>query len=238
MIYAGILAAGFGVRMHRQDLPKPFLMLGSKPIIIHTLEQFLVNERVNSIVVVVAETWKKYAEDLFNKNNITNKNVTVILGGESKTESVSLSVKHLLENSNANEDDILLIHDAIRPFVTQRVINENIDKAVEFGAVSTTMATNDTIVVSMDGDLLSEIPAKYTMLAEQTPQTFNLITLNKMFEKAANEGVILKQETEIARLFLRLGGEMHMVKGEYSNNKIINPYDLEIANALLTERSK
>ncbi|WP_312447542.1 IspD/TarI family cytidylyltransferase [Lacrimispora sp.] len=238
MIYAGIMAAGFGVRMHRQDLPKPFLSLGSRPIIIHTLEQFLINPRVDSIIVVVAETWKTYADDLIRKYNAMGKEIVVISGGESKTESVSLVARYVTEKFGTGDDDILITHDAIRPFVTQRMIDDNIDTAQEYGAASTVMTTNDTIVVSTDGRRLSEIPKKFMMLAEQTPQTFNLKTLKAVFEKAEGEGVRLKDETELARLFLRFGGEIHLVRGEYSNTKIINPYDLEVSNALLRERSK
>lgn len=238
MIYAGIMAAGFGVRMHRQDLPKPFLSIGSKPIIIHTLEQFLINPKVDSIITVVAETWQTYADDLIHKYNTMGKEVAVISGGESKTESVSLVAKYVAEKFGVSDDDILITHDAIRPFVTQRMIDENIDIALKYGAASTVMTTNDTIVVSTDSERLSGVPAKFTMLAEQTPQTFNLKALIGMFDKAASEGVSLEGETELARLFLRFGGEIRLVKGEYSNTKIINPYDLEIANALLRERSK
>lgn len=238
MIYAGIMAAGFGVRMHRQDLPKPFLSLGSKPIIIHTLEQFFVNSNVGSIVVVVAEAWRTYADDLIRKHNTFGKEVTVIPGGMSKTESISLIVSHLVEMNGVKEGDVLVIHDAIRPFVTQRMINENIEVASRHGAASTVMTTNDTIVVSLDGDRLSEIPTKSRMFAEQTPLAFELNTLSSIFSKAISVGAVLKNETDLLRLCLRLGEEIHLVKGEYSNSKIINPYDLEIANALLTERSK
>lgn len=238
MIFSTVLAAGFGVRMHRQDLPKPFLMLGSKPIIIHTLEQFFINKNVDEIIVVVANTWKSYAEDLINKYNIFGKEVAVICGGDSKTESVSLVTDYLFQNFKIGKDDIIIAHDAIRPFVTQRMINDNIEAVKSYNAVTTAMITNDTIVVSTDGKHLHEIPQKYTMLAEQTPQTFKLISLHAMFEEVKSLGVDLKNETELARLYMRYGGEVGIVKGEYSNNKIINPYDLEIANALLMEKSK
>lgn len=238
MIYAAILAAGFGVRMHRQDLPKPFLALGSKPIIIHTLEQFFLNRRVDKIIVVTADTWRTYAEDLIRRYNTFGKAVSVISGGKSKTESVSLVVKYITENFQTGDTDILVSHDAVRPFITQRMIDENIDAAFAYHAVSTVMTTNDTIVVSVDGMRLHEVPTKYTMLAAQTPQSFHLKTLDAMFNRAIRAGVELKDETELVRLYMRYGGDVRLVKGEYSNMKIINPYDLEVANALLEERLK
>ena len=238
MIYAAVLAAGFGARMHRQDLPKPFLLLGSKPIIIHTLEQFYINQSIDKIIVVVADTWRTYAEDLIHKHNTFGKDVAVIAGGESKTESVELVTTYITKNTSANDDDILLTHDAIRPFVTQRMIDDNIETAKVCGAACTVMTTNDTIVVSTDGKKMSEVPLKYQMFAEQTPQTYKLDALKAMFTFALKENTKFNNETDLARLFLRYGGEMRLVKGEYSNMKIINPYDLEIANALLVERAK
>lgn len=238
MIYTAILAAGLGVRMSRQDLPKPFLMLGSKQIIIHALEQFYVNQDIGRIIVVVAEPWRTYAEDLLYKYGTLGKDVTVIAGGGSKTESVKLVTEYITKNYGLADDDVLLTHDAIRPFVTQRIINDNIAAARAFGAATTAMTTNDTIVVSTDGVKMSEVPSKYQMYAEQTPQTFQLPALANMFAVAVKENVELIAETAIARLFLRFGGDMRLVDGEYSNMKIINPYDLEVANALLMERDK
>jgi 2-C-methyl-D-erythritol 4-phosphate cytidylyltransferase len=238
MIYAGILAAGYGTRMHRQDLPKPFLTLGSKPIIIHSLEPFFINGNVDNIIVVAAEAWCTYAEDLIAKHNTFGKKTTVISGGGSKVESVAVMTEYISKNFGVGEDDILITHDAIRPFVTQRIIDENIKVATKNKAANTVMTTNDTIVSTTDGERLGEVPPKQTMFAEQTPQTFNLKSLNTMFEKALNSGVILSQEAAIARLFMKFVGDVWLVEGEYSNTKIMNPYDLEIANALLMEISK
>ncbi len=238
MIYAAVLAAGLGVRMHRQDLPKPFLALGNKPIIIHTLEQFYVNKQIGHIIVVTADTWRTYAEDTISRYGTMGKKVTVIRGGESKTESIKLVAEYINEKFGVSGKDILVTHDAIRPFVTQRMIDENIDAALKFGAVSTVMTTNDTIVVSADGVKMREVPRKLQMFAEQTPQTFNLEKLNEVFSGAEKENVKFGEETAIARLFMRFGHEIRLVRGEYSNMKIINPYDLEVANALLVEREK
>ena len=238
MIYSAILAAGFGTRMHRQDLPKPFLPLGSKPIIIHTLEQFCVNPNVDCIIIVTADTWRTYAEDLIRKYNIFDKDITVIAGGSSKTESIELVSEYILANKAITNEDIIITHDAIRPFVTQRIINDNIEVARAYDASTTVITTNDTIVISTDEVKMDEVPHKYQMFAEQTPQTFKLPDLVEMFTKAKKENIKFSDETSIARLFLKFGGEMRLVQGEYSNMKIINPYDLEIANALLAESEK
>jgi 2-C-methyl-D-erythritol 4-phosphate cytidylyltransferase len=236
MIYAGILAAGPGTRMHRQDTPKPFLPLGEKPIAIHTLEQFFANPRVEKAIVVVSESWKQFAEDSIARYDAMGTDTAVIAGGENKTLSVKMIVDYIAATRGVFDDDILLTHDAIRPFVTQRMIDENIETASKYGAASTVMTTNDTIVVSNDGSALSEVPPKQRMFAEQTPQTYKLKTLIAVFKEAEARGVMLGEETELARLCIRQGHTMRLVAGEYSNMKIVNPYDLEVANALLKER--
>jgi len=237
MIYAGILAAGVGERMHRQDLPKQFLNLGSKPIIIHTLEQFYINPQIGKVIVVAPDDWRQYAEDLIGRFDTMSTEVTVINGGATKIISVQMTIEHIERNFGIDGGDILITHDAVRPFITQRMIDDNIEAAKTFGAASTVMTTNDTIVVSNDGQTLSEVPSKPKMFAEQTPLTFNLKSLAEVFKKAIGCNISLENESELARLYISQDRSMRLVKGEYSNMKIINPYDLEVAEALLRERN-
>ncbi len=236
MVYAGIMAAGLGVRMQRQDIPKQFLLLGEKPIIVHTLEQFYIHPRIDKIIVVVPETWKRYTEDLTAKYDRMGKDVLMISGGRNKAESIHMAAQYIENAWGIDEGDILLAHDAIRPFVTQRIIDDNIDFALAHGAANTAMITNDTVIISEDGLVLLDIPDKSVMYAEQTPQTYMLTNLMDAIEAAVRNGVELHEETELSRLYIRHGHEMHLVRGEYFNMKIINPYDLEVANALLKER--
>ena len=236
MVYAGILAAGLGIRMHRQDMPKQFLPLGSKPIIIHTLEQFFINSAVDRIIVIAPENWIPYTEDLIKRHNLAGKDYTVISGGANKAVSISMSAMHIQKTWGVSNKDILVAHDAIRPFITQRLIDENIKTAQKHGAANTAIVMNDTIMVSKDGKNVHEISPFGQMFAEQTPQTYSLPKLMHMFSTAAASGILLEHDPELPRLWLRLGETLPMVKGEYFNMKIINPYDLEVANALLKER--
>lgn len=236
MIYAGILAAGLGERMHRQDMPKQFLPLGEKPIIIHTMEQFFLNPQIGRIIIVAPESWKLYAEDLISRHDAMGKECFVITGGKNKAESINAVAQYIDEKWGITDEDVLIAHDAIRPFITQRIINDNIETAKRYGAANTVMVTNDAILVSKDGLLLDEVPPHETMYAEQTPQTYMISRLKTAIEKAVSEGVKLKDENELPRLYIKSGNRMCLVRGEYSNMKIINPYDLEVANALLKER--
>jgi 2-C-methyl-D-erythritol 4-phosphate cytidylyltransferase len=236
MIYAGILAAGLGVRMHRTDLPKQFLPLGEKPIILHTLEQFFLNPRVGKIVVAAPDTWKLYTEDMVARCDTMGKAVYVISGGASKPESIRLLAQYIENTWGLAADDVLIAHDAIRPFITQRIIDDNIHAAQHYGAANTVMPTNDTIIVSLDRQSLSEIPPREQMFGEQTPQTYMLPRLKEMFQRVEAGELSLQGEPELPGLYIKSGQTMRLVSGEYSNMKIITPYDLEVAQALLKER--
>jgi 2-C-methyl-D-erythritol 4-phosphate cytidylyltransferase len=236
MIYAAVLAAGLGLRMHRSDLPKQFLPLGEKPILIHTLEQFFVHPRVGRVIIVAPETWKLYTEDLTADYDSMGKEVFVISGGANKTESIGVAAAYIDGKWGIEDGDVLIAHDAIRPFITQRIIDDNINAAAECGAANTVMRTNDTILVSEDGLLLKEVPDHNRMYAEQTPQTYMLPALKETLARVAEKGILLRDESELPRLYVQSGRAMRLVRGEYSNMKIINPYDLEVANALLQER--
>lgn len=235
MIYASILAGGVGARMHRMDLPKQYLLLGSKPILVHTLEQFAVHPAIDRLFVVAPDDWILYTEDLL-KKWLPSVEAVVLGGGANKTESVAKVVAYIEAQWGVQAEDILLTHDAIRPFVTQRIIEENIAQARLYGAANTVMTTADTIVTSDDGVRIAEVPPKRCMYAEQTPQTFCIRLLQEVFAAAGAEAV--RREYELSRLCRQPGREIYLVRGEYSNMKIINPYDLEVANALIKEMAK
>ncbi|MDR0220521.1 MAG: D-ribitol-5-phosphate cytidylyltransferase [Lachnospiraceae bacterium] len=236
MTYAGILAAGLGVRMHRQDLPKQFLPLGEKPIIIHTLEQFFVNPGIDRIVVVAPGEWLQYAVDLLGQYNLADKEYAVISGGVNKTESIGIVARYIADKYGISAGDALVAHDAIRPFITQRIIDDHIAALLRYDAVNTAGLTNDAIIFSDDGENVDDVPPHMHMYAEQTPQSYSLPKLLELLTKAEEKKILLAKESELPRLWLRLGYGMGLVMGEYSNMKIINPYDLEVAEALLRER--
>lgn len=231
MVYAGILAGGIGVRMNRHDLPKQYLSLGNKPIIIHTLEQFILSPQIDKIVVVVPSDWEIYTRDLLEKQIPFKRDMHIITGGENKNRSIMKIVEFIGNEWGINDDDILINHDAIRPFITQRIINDNITTARKYHAVNTALHTPDTIAVSDDGVVINEIIPIGSTYSEQTPQTFNILKLKSAYDNTPDEELI--REIDAVRLMLNNGHTVHIVKGERSNIKIVYPYDLDVANALL-----
>lgn len=233
MIYAEILAGGNGTRMGTTDMPKQFLMLGSKPVFIHTIEQFLMNPTIDGVIVCCPKQWTFHANDMIRKFIKSNREkLHIVCGGESRNDSILCGCKFILEKFGFKDDDIMITHDAVRPFITQRIINDNIAKAIQYGAVDTVVEAFDTIVESVDATTIQSIPVRNNMYQGQTPQSFNLNKLYTILRSlTVEEEQIL---TDACKAFVLKGEKVYLVKGELYNMKITTSYDLKVANALVS----
>ncbi len=236
MVYAEILAGGKGTRMGNTELPKQFLMIGKKPILIHTIEQFMLNTQVDKILVCCPKQWMSYTEDLVKKYIPMKDKVVVVQGGASRNETILNGCKYIQDNFGVNEDDVIITHDAVRPFLTQRIITDNIEGAREHLATDTVVEAFDTIVESVNGETITSIPVRDHMYQGQTPQSFNM---KKMLEVFAS---MTKEEEEIltdaCKIFVLKGEKVHLVKGEVYNMKITTQHDLQLANAIVKLREE
>lgn len=233
MIYAEILAGGKGTRMGNTDMPKQFLMLGSKPIIIHTIEQFIVSALFNKIIVCCPKDWITYMNDLLDKY-IPNNDIVVVEGGSTRNETIINGCNYIKDNYGLNNDDVIVTHDAVRPFVNQRILKDNIEKIKKCDAVDTIIPAVDTIVESKDGETISSIPDRKFLYQGQTPQTFNIKKLIDIYSKLSDsEKEIL---TDACKIFVLKKKKVEIVQGETYNIKITDIHDLKIANAILMER--
>ena len=231
MIYGEILAGGSGTRMGNTEMPKQFLMLGDRPIIIHTIEQFLINESFSKIIVCCPKEWISHAEDLLEKYNIDTDRVDITARGTTRNETIINGCKLIEEKYGLTDKDIIVTHDAVRPFVNQRILDDNIKLAKKFDAVDTVVPAIDTIVYSKDGKLITEIPDRKECYQGQTPQTFNIKKLMELFES------LTKKEKEIltdgCKIFSLKGENVGLVDGEIYNIKLTTLYDLKIARAII-----
>lgn len=231
MIYGEILAGGSGTRMGNTEMPKQFLMLGDRPIIIHTIEQFLINQSFSKIIVCCPKEWISHAEDLLEKYNIDTDRVDITAGGTTRNETIINGCKLIEEKYGLTDKDIIVTHDAVRPFVNQRILDDNIKLAKKFNAVDTVVPAIDTIVYSKDGKLITEIPDRKECYQGQTPQTFNVKKLMELFES------LTKKEKEIltdgCKIFSLKGENVGLVDGEIYNIKLTTLYDLKIARAII-----
>ncbi len=231
MIYGEILAGGSGTRMGNTEMPKQFLMLGDRPIIIHTIEQFLINQSFSKIIVCCPKEWISHAEDLLEKYNIDTDRVDITAGGSTRNETIINGCKLIEEKYGLTDKDIIVTHDAVRPFVNQRILDDNIKLAKKFDAVDTVVPAIDTIVYSKDGKIITEIPDRKECYQGQTPQTFNIKKLMELFES------LTKKEKEIltdgCKIFSLKGENVGLVDGEIYNIKLTTLYDLKIARAII-----
>ena len=190
MIYAEILAGGPGKRFGNQDLPKQYNMLGSKPIIIHTLEQFILNPKFDKIIVCVPKEWINYTEDLIAKYIKQSDNIDVVQGGVTRNETIMSGLKHIEEKYGLSDKDVVVTHDAVRPFVNQRIIEDNIKMVQKHDAVDTAIPATDTIIdsgldkkVDPDGNdyMIESIPNRNSLWYGQTPQSLNIKKIMKIY---------------------------------------------------------
>lgn len=234
MIYAEILAGGKGTRMGNINMPKQFLTLNNRPIIIHTIEKFLLNDRFDKIIIVSPKDWINHTRDIMKKHIGENDRLVVVEGGKDRNESIMSGIKYIEKNFGLNDDDVIVTHDSVRPFLTHRIIEENIDAALKFGAVDTVIEAIDTIIQSDDGEVISNIPVRDTMYQGQTPQSFNIKKLVEYYNALSDEQKTIL--TDAAKICALNGDKVKLVRGEVFNIKVTTPYDLKVANAIIQER--
>lgn len=233
-IYAGILAGGKGSRMGLQEKPKQFLELGSRPILIHTIEKFLLIPEIDKIAVGVHPDWVTYAEDLISKYLLPYKErILVIEGGIDRNETIKLVIEGINAINAIQSNDVIVTHDSVRPFVSVKSIQENIRLAQEFDAVDTVVEATDTIVESTDGDLITAIPERRYLYQGQTPQTFKMQEFLDLYGSLASEQAAVL--TDACKIFVVNGKKVALAKGDYSNIKITTVTDLKIARSMIED---
>ena len=181
MVFGLVLAGGIGSRMGNVDKPKQFLHIGDKPIIVHTVEKFCINSKLEKVIVLTPEQWINYTKDLFAKYLPEGDKVVVIQGGAMRNETIMNGIRYIEENYGLDEDTVIVTHDAVRPFVTQRIIDENIRLACEGTATDTVVPATDTIVETQDGETIASVPDRANLYMGQTPQSFKARTFKELY---------------------------------------------------------
>ena len=231
MIFGAILAGGIGSRMNLADMPKQFLMLGNKPIIIHTIEKFLMCARFDKIYIGVHPDWLLYMSDLLEKYKLDTEKLICVAGGSDRNGTIFNILQHIRENYGSNNDNIVVTHDSVRPFVTSRIIEENIDAALNFGACDTVISATDTIVVSDNGNKITNIPNRKFMYQGQTPQSFKVDLLFDLYNDLNDEEKAIL--TDACKICVVRNYPVHLVNGEVSNMKITTVPDYKVAMAMV-----
>ncbi len=229
MNYALIIAGGSGNRMG-QDIPKQFMHVDNCPIIIHTMLAFERHPDINGIAVVCLDGWQTVLRSYANQFSVT-KLKWIFDGGDNGQASIRNGI-YGLRDAGCTGDDLVLIHDAVRPLLSQDIISSNIAICQKYGYAITGIKCREAILESDDGfAAVTSIP-RDKLVRTQTPQTFRLRNIIAAHEAAAERGVTnsVASCTLIAELGL---GEMHIVPGSEKNIKITTVEDLEILKALM-----
>lgn len=231
MNIALIFAGGTGQRMHTKSRPKQFLELNGKPIIIYTLEIFDNHPDIDGIVVACLESWIPFLKKMLRKFEIT-KVVDIVPGGNSGQESIynGLCAAEKFSKENGDENDIVLIHDGVRPLITEDTISDNIEMTHEKGNCITCVPATETFVVRQnDGSL--EIPDRNNSLIARAPQTFRLKDILEVDRKAIAEGK--NNFIDSCTMMSHYGYYMNTIIGPMENIKITTPTDFFIFRAMI-----
>lgn len=230
MVFAGILAGGTGSRMGNYTVPKQFLPLSGKPVIVHIIEKFLVHPGIDYIIVGVNGNWIQFMYDLQKKFFLAAEKISIVEGGSDRTGTVCAIIDEAKKRGGSPED-IIVTHDSVRPFLTLKMISDNIDAAEKYGVCDTVVPATDTIVYSADNKYITDIPVRSCIYQGQTPQSFKAGLFEEVYRKMTEEelGIV----TDACKMFMLKGHNVYLVEGDVSNIKITYQFDYKLAQAMM-----
>ena len=229
MNLAVIFAGGSGNRMHTKSRPKQFLEYNGKPIIIYTLELFDNHPMIDGIVVVCIESWIPFLKKMLKKFEI-NKVLSIVKGGGTGQESIYNGLSEAECCSKSAAETVVLIHDGVRPLITEETITDNINTVLEKGNCITCIPATETFIVKQeDGSL--EIPTRANSLIARAPQSFYLKDIMDAHRKAIEEG--RSDFIDSCTMMSYYGYRMNTIIGPMENIKITTPTDYFIFKAMV-----
>lgn len=229
MNIAVIFAGGVGRRMHSREVPKQFLRLHDKPIIIHTLEVFEKSPEIDSIVVSCLKNYIGYLNDLIHQFNL-NKVQAIVPGGSTGQESIYNGLVAAAKIGDRNKD-IVLIHDGVRPLINEATIKNNIDSVKEHGSAITSVKAKETILVVDDKESIDNVPDRSHSRLARAPQSFYLDDILSAHEQAIKEG--RDDFIDSCSMMTYYGHRLYLIQGPQENIKVTTPDDFYIMRALL-----
>ena len=233
MNYALIFAGGVGQRMNSKAKPKQFLEIHGRPILIHTVEHFENHPQIDGICLVRVAGWLDYDRQLLEKFNI-KKVRWLVAGGDTALRSQYNGLKTMYKSGACGGDDVVLIHDGVRPLINEKLITDCITAVEQYGAGGSVGPAVETVVQTDEqGMICSTIPRSECVLA-RAPQAFRLSGILQAHETAMEQG---KHDfIDSASMMLHHGQRIHTVEGPAENIKVTNPADFYVCRALLDAR--
>ena len=229
MNYAVIVAGGTGSRMGA-DRPKQFLKLKGRTILQRTLAPFLACEDIHQIWVGTHPDWLSFTQNLVQQMNC-QKPVYVVAGGGTRTDTMFLTIQQK-QQQYPNLDDIVVTHDAVRPFITPTIITNSIIVAKKYKSCSIATPAVDTIARHQQ-NYIEQILPRQELCHIQTPQTFQEGELLRCFHQLTPQQK--SQLTDACGVVMAAGGKVALIPGDRQNIKITTPFDMLVANAILNQ---
>ena len=232
MNYAIILAAGVGQRMRNGGLPKQFLKLMGKPIVIYTLEKFEQCEEIDQVIIVCHGSYIEQMSSLLELYQI-RKAAKVIVGGNDRQSSLKRGLDTVQEMGGKPEDTVV-IHDGVRPLVSTAVIAENIRVARKYGCAITVHPVAESVVITAEEEAtMDDFQKRADTYSLTAPQTFKLADISEAYERIGQMDDEEMPLLDAAMVYARLGGTVHLVKEQGANIKITTPEDYYFLKAML-----
>lgn len=232
MNYAIILAAGVGQRMRNGGLPKQFLKLMGKPIVIYTLEKFEQSEEIDKVIIVCHGGYVDHMKNLLELYQI-KKVEKIIVGGCDRQNSLKRGLV-AAEELGGRKNDIVVIHDGVRPLVSLSTIHENIRVAEKYGcAITVRPVTESVVITESDEANMEDFKKRANTYSLTSPQTFHLGKIVGAYEKIEKMGQEETPLLDAAMVYAKVGGEVHLVKELSTNIKITTPEDFYFLKAIL-----
>lgn len=232
MNYAAILASGKGTRINSINYPKQFYKIKDKPIIVYTIEKLLNNKNVDCVYVAVSENYYEDTKKILKHYHLNNK-VILIIGGLTRMDTIQNIVNDINKNNDVTDEDMILIQDAVRPFISDRIIKDSFDAAKKYGAVVASIPAVDTMLVSSDGHKVLNIPKRSNLYCGQSPDTFKLKYFLELWSNLTEEQK--KEATGTSQVCTMNNKSIYLIEGDPYNFKITTDLDLFIAKKLIEE---
>jgi len=235
VVYTVILVEDNYVGNNDNSLSKQFLMLNGKPIIVYSLNQFLKNERIYKIIIICASKHLDCLKEIINKYIKDSNKIEVVESSKTRNESVIKGCNYISDKYGLKDEDVVIVHDSDNPFITQRIINENIDNVLKYRAVGTAIPATNTIFESTDNQFVSNIFDKNYIFQAQSPESFNIKRLMNFYNKVSKKEK--ETATKCCKIFTLKGEKVKLVEGDITNIKVTSTSDLARARDIVNSET-
>ncbi len=226
MATALIFAGGMGQRMNSRSRPKQFLELHGKPIIVYTLEHFEYHPKINGILIVCLEGWIHELKGMLERFGI-RKVIGIVPGGSTGHDSIYNGLAAL--EGRIPEDEVILIHDGVRPLINGELISENISAVELYGTAITSEPERESVFRSGNGNDINDVPPRAEMFVAKAPQSFRYGDIYALYKRGQEDGFKSIDSVHLCRNY---GVPMHMLRSTPNNIKITEPADYYVFRAL------